>query len=143
MRRRTVLWTTAAAVTLVLVALTPIGGGVQAASSYSPFGWGKSVGRGLYGSPQVVLESTTPAHPAAARFVITAPDGKNRTVSITWYLRCWQGSLLEQKRASLEKVTPYTREFTTLPLGDPDYCELDVSAQHTSTGALKVVLESK
>ena len=107
-----------------------------AANEWRPFGGATATGRGSYGSPWVSTNSTTPLKPSQIRLIVT---GDPVRTDLDWSLTCWGSGYSYDYRSASTKVTPpYTRVWDQLPTGDPNYCELDVTAYHSKTGRLQV-----
>ncbi len=122
-----------------------LGSDATGVTSWKDFGsgWARAGAQGsLYEHPYVSLDGTTTTRPVAVRFVVTSWQAP-RNADLHWYLTCWRGYNYGSRSGSQENVRlPYTRQFT-LPIANPDYCSLDVSAFMNGTGRVVVKLQAK
>jgi hypothetical protein len=100
------------------------------------------------GSVWADVESVTLKDPSAIRF--TVGGAKNRTTTVSWDIRCWNGTDWyngpSYSSATVKVQTPWTKNVNSSVAGGVsnwNYCQLDVTAYRFSGGQLKVGLQAQ
>lgn len=113
----------------------------SAAPAWSDFGAGWARSGQQYDGTDVRLDGAK-GNPNAIRFkVYSGRDGQR--ANVRWYLTCWRGPNHASRSGSQDnRVLPFTKQFT-LPVANPDYCSLRVSAFLKTTGIIQLRLQSR
>jgi hypothetical protein len=107
-------------------------------------GRGYAPGKGLFATPYLEVQSTTPPNPAALRFVVTAPNNPVKT-NVVWQVNCWNKADEETTRVGGEfsATPPITKVITEVNVAGFSFCDLNAKATTYHKGGLTLSLQAQ